>query len=149
MLLKPFLYPSFLLHKRVLWLGLSGFIVFLGIWYSLAVSVPSFFILFVWGIILFLGLWSVFSTPLWIFSPRTKTITRLHFFQTRRWDFQEIQLTFLLIEHKDWQNRLSVYYLLTLRDPVDSYVIGFLNAKEIDVIQSLANHYHIPLEVKQ
>ncbi len=149
MLLKPFRHPASLRPRQILWVVFSVFLIVLGTWYSLAVTVPSLFILLGWGLILCLGLWSVFSTPLWTFSPQNKTITQAYLFHKRTWDFKEIQFILFPIEHKNWQNHIALSYLLTINDGSEMYIIGLLNPRELSLIQSLGQHYHIPLEVKE
>lgn len=118
MFLKSWSYPRDLRLKQVLWVGWCFFMVGLFLWYSQHVSPPAGFVIIGWGVVLILGLWSVFSTPLWIISPRVGQIRYHLFFRFFSWGFHEVRFLFFPLEKKTGRGKSPMYTFSRLKRKV-------------------------------
>lgn len=148
MLLKPWSYPSLLRWKQMIWVGFGVFVVGLAFWYEKNVASLSWYALLVWGILLAIGSWEVFTTPLWTVDPSCKRVSRQRLFQFVSWSFEDVRFVFSPLLHKTWEGKPRVAYFFGIEENHVFWKVGVLSEKEYIFLQEIAKQFHIPVEVR-
>ncbi|MFN4215856.1 MAG: hypothetical protein ACK4HQ_00430 [Brevinematales bacterium] len=148
MLLKSWSYPNLLRWKQLMWVGLGVLWGALAFWYERNVVHLSWYSWLVWVVLLGMGLWEVFTTPLWTLDPSCKLVSRRWLCRFVSWSFDEVSFVFSPFLHKTWQGKSFCSYFFGIEVNNMCWKVGVLSEKDYALLREMARQFHIPIEVR-